>query len=276
LPIGVEEVEFLTEIGFTRNQAILYLTLLKLEEADVRRLFEETNIPRSEIYRILKELQKKGLVEKKITAPLRYHATPLDLGLQLLISNRIQRCKEVQVKTKKFLRKYQTKKQEALSKQEYHLTMVEGKQRLKQILKPQHDRAQRTIDILTTLPRWLQILHFCFENYEKALARGVRYRILLEAFSGEIGEHENIDTLLKTKNFELRLSKDPLDTNAAIFDQKEAVINFLPSQSLAESPIIRTNHPSFISMCQDHFEAKWKTSTPIKQITHHQLTETQA
>ena len=276
MTIGVEEVEFLTEIGFTRNQAILYLTLLKLEEADVRRLYEETNIPRSEIYRILKELQKKGLVEKKITAPLRYRPTPLDLGLQLLISNKIQRCKEIQVKTKKFLRKHQTRKKESLSKKEYHLTMVEGKQRLKQILKPQHDRAQRTIDILTTLPRWLQILHFCFENYEKALARGVRYRVLLEAFSSEIGEHENIDSLLKAKNFELRVSKCPLETNAAIFDEKEVIINFHPSQSLAESPIIRTNHPSFISMCQDHFKAIWKTSTPIKQILHHQLTETQA
>ena len=239
-------------------------------------LCEKTNVARPEVYRTLGELQKRGLVEKEIATPYRFKATPVDLGLKILIDQRIQQCNEIQAKANEFIQQLRKVKKDTIPRQEYKLIKVEGRERLKQILKPQHDRTQRTVNILTTLPRWLQILHFCFENYEKALARGVRYRVLLEAFSSEIGEHENIDSLLKAKNFELRVSKCPLETNAAIFDEKEVIINFHPSQSLAESPIIRTNHPSFISMCQDHFKAIWKTSTPIKQILHHQLTETQA
>jgi sugar-specific transcriptional regulator TrmB len=259
LPTRIEEVGFLSEIGFTKSQATVYLALLKLEEADVRRLFEKTNIPRSEIYRILKELQKKGLVAKKITTPYLYTPTPMHFGLQLMIIKRIQRCKEIQEKTKNFLRKYQSKEGETLLELQYQLTMFEGRTRLMQIIKSQHENVERSVNILTTLPRWLQILHFCFGNYEKALDKGVRYQIVLEALEDEIVSHENIQALLKRQNFELRLTGSSLATNAAIFDDNEVTVNFFPSRSLAESPLIWTNHPSFISMCQDHFEKIWKT-----------------
>jgi sugar-specific transcriptional regulator TrmB len=252
------DIHFLIDIGFTKTQAKLYLTLLKLEDADANTLSEKTNIARPEIYRTLNELQKKGLVEKEINVPYKFKATPIDLGLKILIDQRLQHCEDIREKTKKFLQNRRKVKNDMLPKQNFKLIMIQGRERLKQILKPQHDSAQRTIDILTTLPRWLQILHFSFENYEKALARGVRYRVILEAKKNEIRAHENIQALLKEKNFKLRLSESPLITNAAIFDDKEVVVNFFPSQPIAKSPIIWTNHPSFISMCQDHFNAIWR------------------
>jgi hypothetical protein len=70
--------------------------------------------------------------------------------------------------------------------------------------------------------------------------------------------------LMAKPRFEMRLSRTRLKTNAAIFDQKEATFNFFPSESLLESPVIWTNHPSFISMCQDHFEKIWKTAREYK------------
>jgi sugar-specific transcriptional regulator TrmB len=252
------EIHFLIDIGFTKTQAKLYLTLLKLEEADAKTLSEKTNVARPEIYRTLNELQKKGLVEKEINVPYKFKATPIDLGLKILIDQRLQHCEDIREKTKKFLQNRRKVKKDMLPKQNVKFMMIQGRERLKQILKPQHDRAQRTVDVLTTLPLWLQILHFCFENYEKALARGVRYRVVLEAFNNEIRAHENIQALLKEKNFKLRLSKSPLITNAAIFDDKEVVVNFFPSQPIAKSPIIWTNHPSFISMSHDHFNTIWR------------------
>jgi hypothetical protein len=134
-------------------------------------------------------------------------------------------------------------------------------------MKLQHDNAQRNINVLCTLPRWLQILNFCFEDYEKALSRGVKYRVVIEASDSEIRSQDSIQVLLTKPNFELRLSGSPLRTNASIFDQKEVTINFFPSQSLAESPVIWTNHPSFILMCQDHFIATWKMTKKYKRET---------
>jgi hypothetical protein len=54
-------------------------------------------------------------------------------------------------------------------------------------------------------------------------------------------------------------------------DQKEATLNFFPSKSLGESSIMWTNHPSFISMCQDHFDKVWHSSREYKKQNENTL-----
>jgi sugar-specific transcriptional regulator TrmB len=258
LPLKLEDIQLLTQIGLTNTQAKLYMALLKLEEADGRTLSKKANVPRQEVYRTLRELQEKGLVEKEITTPYTFRASPLEYGLQILMMQRLEQFKEIQEKTKKFLRKNQSCPIERPQEQEYKFIMVEGKERLLQVIKVEHTNVQQSVDILSTLSRWLYILDSCFENYEKALARKVKYRVVIEKPRGKIDFPENVKTLLAQPSFELRLSHTPLKNNAAIFDQKEATLNLFPPRSLAESPIIWTNNPSFISMAQDHFNRVWK------------------
>ena len=259
--LNEKENKFLCEIGFTKTQAKIYLTLLKLGKANARTLSRDTNIPRTEVYGTLNELQKKGLVEKEVTAtPYKFKATPLEFGLQIIMTQKFQQFKEFQIKTKEFLRENQSCGLNIQQKHEYNLTMIEGKQRLMQIFKRQHDEVQKNVGVLSTLQRWTQILDCCFENYGKALERGVKYRVVIEKPVDKGNFPENVQALLAKPNFELRLSVSPLRTNGAIFDDKEAVISFFPSRFLAESPFLLTNHPSFISMCQDQFDKVWKSA----------------
>ena len=264
MPFDKEENLLLTHVGFTKTQAKIYLTLLKLKEPDAKTLSKAANVPKPEVYRTLKELQKMGLAEKQITKPIKFTATPLHFGLQILMTEKVQQHNKMQSEIKRFLRSHQhcqlTKPQE----KEYKLSMVEGKQRLTQIIRQQHDKVQRSVDILSTVQRWMQILDSCHINYEKELDRGVKYRIVLEKPVGQNDFGENVHGLLARPNFELRLSRGTLATNAAIFDDNEATINFIQGKPLGESPIIWTNHPSFIRMCRDHFDKVWKSSQEYK------------
>ena len=54
-----EEALILTKLGFTQTQTRLYLTLLKIGNANGRTLAEHAKVPRSIVYRALDELQKK-------------------------------------------------------------------------------------------------------------------------------------------------------------------------------------------------------------------------
>lgn len=255
-----EEIQLLTQIGFTINQAKIYLSLLKQGEMDGRSISKSAKVPRPETYRTLAELQKKGLVERKIATPYKFKATPLEYGLQVLQLQQVQKCREMQEKTKEVLRKFQNLFIKPSEEQEYRLITVEGKERLLQIIKLEHSNAQRSVDILSTLPRWSQILDSCLESYLKALERKVRYRVVIEKPQGKIVLQENVRTLMKKPNFQLKLSRDSLKCNMAIFDEKEATINLLPSKSLTDAPLLWTNHPSFISMSQDHFNIVWASS----------------
>ena len=151
----------------------------------------------------------------------------------------------------------QNYKEQKYHEHEYKFTTLEGKERIIQIIKLQHKKVQRSVEILSTLQRWLQIVNYCLEDYEKALERKVKYRIIIEKPEYEIILPENVQALLAKPNFELKFTLSALPTNLGIFDNEEATINFFPSKSLVESPIILTNHPSFLSMCQDHFEKIW-------------------
>jgi hypothetical protein len=127
-------------------------------------------------------------------------------------------------------------------------------------MKLQHENVQRSADIITTWHRLLQIMDYCYEYYERALARGVKYRFILEKPKKGFDFPRKLRELLATPNFKMRFSKKAPKTNAGIFDRKEATFNFYPSKSLKESPIIWTNHPSFLSMCKDHFNTAWKSA----------------
>jgi sugar-specific transcriptional regulator TrmB len=260
-----EETPLLSKVGFTRTQAKIYLTLLRLQESDAKNLSKASNVPKPEVYRTLKELQKMGVAEKQITKPTKYTAAPLQFGLQILMTQKIQQCKKMQSEIKLFLRNHQSCPLDIPQEKEYKLSMVEGKHRLTHMIRRQHDMVLRRVNILSTMQRWMQILDICRTHYEKALDRGVKYRIVIEKHFGNNDFHEDLRSLLSRPNLDLRLSCGYLEANATIFDNKEATISFLQGKPLGESPVIWTNHPSFISMCQDHFDKVWKTSLKYKR-----------
>jgi hypothetical protein len=142
--------------------------------------------------------------------------------------------------------------------------MVENKERILQIMNSQHKNAQQSIDILSTFQRWLHIVDHCFENYKKALKRNVKYRIVVDKPEKKMCFPEKLQFLLKHPNFQLKLSGKSLRNDLAIFDGREATFNFIPSKSLKESPVIWTNHPSFVLMAQDHFAKVWKSAHEYK------------
>jgi len=253
-----EDTHLLSEIGFTMNQAKLYLALLKLGKAEGKTLAKYSGAQKTVLYRTLNELHSMGLVERDITTPYKFKATPLKQGLQIIVNRSLERYKQNREKTEQFLLKKQHL--EEVEEPEYRLTTYEGKERITQIIKLQHEKAHISINILSTLQRWLQILECCFENYERALARNVKYRVVINKTDGKIAIPKEVKKLVLNPNFELKIARDPLVNNMGIFDFKEATFNFYPSKSLKESPIIWTNHPSFISMATDHFEKTWKSA----------------
>jgi sugar-specific transcriptional regulator TrmB len=256
-------VDFLIELGFTQTQAKLYLALLKMETADGRTLSNYTNLPRPEVYRTLDELQRKGLVEKEIAQPLRFRATPIQHGLQMLMTQKFDECKEIQEKTEAFIREIEIS-QDIIEAQEHKIVMIDRKERIIQKVREQHDNAQQSVNIRTTMQRLLQFLHSSLENLVRALDRGVHYRVLVQEAVHENSLNEDIRALLSKPSFELKVTKDTCSVTAVVFDGREVNFALYPSKSISETPIIWTNHPSLIRLFQEHFENVWKHSHKFK------------
>jgi len=259
--LAEEDVLLLTDIGFTKTQAKLYLTLLKLGQTDGNSLGKNAEVPRQIVYRTLDELQKMGLVEKYIGRPYKFKATPIKHGLQIIMLQRRQQYNEIREKAQIFLQKMQNYKKEKSQDHKYNFTILEGRERILQIFKLQHKKVKLKIDALSTLNRWLQIVHYCYKEFAGALDRKVKIRVVIEKPKYEISFPENIETLLAKPNLNLKFSHAPLVTNSGSFDHKEATFSFFPSKPLGDTPILLTNHPSFLSMARDHFQNVWNSAT---------------
>jgi len=77
-------VENLTRLGLTEYEAKIYVALVGLGEANVRRIHEISNVPRARVYDILNSLSKKGFINIRQGSPLMYSAVRPDSVISLL------------------------------------------------------------------------------------------------------------------------------------------------------------------------------------------------
>ena len=257
MSIENDKADLLCELGFTKTQAKLYITLLKFGKSDAKTLANQSNIHRTEVYRALDELQKMGLVDKEIDLPIRFVAVPPALGLLNSIKKKREEMENIADKTIDFIKRFELYQESSDSLQEYNLKLIDGRTRILQKIKEQHDKVQETVDIITVLPRWLHILDECWENYQNAVERGVKYRLIIGLLN-DIGDlPKSLDNLIGKPNFKIKACPAVQHINSAVFDGKEATFNYFPCKNLGASPLILTNHPSFIELTQGYFESIW-------------------
>ncbi len=223
---------------------------------DAKVLSQQTRTPRTETYRILDELEEIGLVDKQLTAPYIYEAAPIQFGTQVLITKQLEEYNQNQKDLDRLIQKFD-KIKEIPQEIEPKITINKGKHKLLQVLTTGQKHAQFNVDFISTTKRWMQIIEYCYDNWEESLNRGVHYRGILEELNAEINFPENARGLLRKPNLELKIVKNTFGENYAIFDNKEAAFNFTPSKSLADSSTIWTNHPTMVAILEEHFEALW-------------------
>ena len=77
--------ETLSRFGLLKNEIKVYLHLARTGEMKAGDLAEAISLHRTETYRILRDLEKKGIVFSIFEKPLKFTAVPLDKAIDLLV-----------------------------------------------------------------------------------------------------------------------------------------------------------------------------------------------
>jgi len=77
-------VENLIQLGLKEYEAKIYVALVGLGEANVRRIHEASGVPRPRVYDILNALDEKGFIEIRQGSPLMYKAVRPDIVVSFL------------------------------------------------------------------------------------------------------------------------------------------------------------------------------------------------
>jgi sugar-specific transcriptional regulator TrmB len=88
----------LQEHGLTKNEAKVYLHLALSKERKAGEISEALKLHRTDTYRTLQDLEKKGLVSSVFEKPLKFIATPFDRALDTLIEAKRMRIQSLERK----------------------------------------------------------------------------------------------------------------------------------------------------------------------------------
>ena len=77
--------ETLTRFGLLKNEIRVYMYLARAGEKKAGEIAESISLHRTETYRILRDLEKKGIVFSIFEKPLKFTAVPLDKAIDLLV-----------------------------------------------------------------------------------------------------------------------------------------------------------------------------------------------
>src|SRR3990170_2406255 len=93
-----DQVEFLTHLGLTINQAKIYLALVQSRPCTANQISKSANLASEVVYRTMPKLQKMGLVERTVAVPTVFLAIPIKLAISILLAQRKQENADVEAK----------------------------------------------------------------------------------------------------------------------------------------------------------------------------------
>jgi len=75
-------------LGLSKNEIRVYIYLARTGERKASEISEALSLHRTETYRILRDLEKKGLISSVFEKPLKFIASPSEKALDMLIETR--------------------------------------------------------------------------------------------------------------------------------------------------------------------------------------------
>jgi sugar-specific transcriptional regulator TrmB len=270
-----EDTHAFSKLGLTVSQAKVYLSLATMGKADGKTLWKCTGVPRQDIYRVLAELQEKGLVEKIVHTPTQYMAIPIENGISTLVHLKAAEYKEIEEDAKELVKRLIVRNLEDNLKKDCKI-VLSAKQANRKKAEQAIANVKRSLNAVVTPKTFSQIVFHEFEKLEEAAKRGVAVQVLVEKNGEKLVLPENLGVLLAQPNFKLKFVANQPKIVMGVFDNEEAVIavNSSAHGDFGENTSMWTTDPSIVAICQGFFEKIWESSnTDEKTDTNRALKE---
>ncbi len=257
MSVDGEYVSTLTELGLTNLQAKVYLSLAKSKNLKAQEISNAAGIARPDVYRVLTELQKAGLIERIIAKPERFHAISMEDCVSNLMQKRIMKTAELQQKTQSLARNFQRNIECEEPEAGFQFTLIPERAALYSKAEKLVKKVRTSIDFLGLRKKMVAWLLTYQSLLEEALLRNVTCRMIMP--EDEILRlDENLKSLRKHSNFLLRgVAKEP-KAGFSIWDRKEILINTSTSDTAFSHPSLWSNNKVIVDLSQDYFEHIWK------------------
>jgi sugar-specific transcriptional regulator TrmB len=249
-----ETIQTLVNLGLTVLQAKVYIALAKLGTSTGRTTAKQAKVASQDVYRILNELQEKGLIEKIIAKPATYKALPIKEGLSILLQNKKEEYIETEKQAKKILYNFCEINQSFLQ-EKLEFTIVSELNHTMKLHGKLAGISKNKIDFVCSGSDKI-LFYYCSDYIKEANARGVKIRAIAQKANAETSA-ETPKSSYENPLFELRyLPENVIPFGIHIFDRKEVTL----SASNEPTPSLKTNSPHVVKLAEAHFESLWNAA----------------
>ncbi len=263
----------LRSFGLTEKEAEIYIFLGKHGVLKGGEISKQTKTQKALVYRILKSLQTKGLVESTLESPARFIAVSFEKVIDLNIRAKQEESAHIAAQKKDLLNYWQNIRKPAPELPLERFTVIEGKQRIYQKLSQmikETDGKFLTVMTVQNLTRAHQLGLFDIDLHTQS---NIKFCFLTNISRPDLSRIKLILATLKGSkmDFEGRTPELGLDTPSqmAIRDQEEALFFITPktgaSPSKEDDVCLWTDCKSLVKAFTVVFEDFWHNSTDIRE-----------
>jgi sugar-specific transcriptional regulator TrmB len=255
----------LQDYGLTRNEARVLVFLAKTGPSKASDVARAVQINRTETYRTIRNLQRRGLVEATLERPVRFQSVPFDRCLRVLIDERKAKLRILEQRGENLRRQFEDVHVEPVPQEVERFQVVEGRIRIEQRLHGMYTQAQKSV--MTVLsPSEVIRAHTSdlSDTLGEAAKNGLRVRVITAINQTNLEIVDKLRERIEIRHLDLKAKPIPrvsiIDDNEALFEITTADETPMSGEEVA----LWINSHAFVRNLQAYFEEMWNSSTPAE------------
>ncbi len=255
----------LQEYGLTRNEARVLIFLAKSGPSKASEVARAVQINRTETYRTIRNLQRRGLVESTLERPVRFQSMPFDKCLQTLIDERKARLRILEHRGESLRRQFEGVRVEPVSQEVERFQVVEGRLRIEQRLLRMYAQARKSVMTVLSPSEVIRAdTSELFDMLGRSSENGLKVRVITAINQSNIQIIENLIEKIEVRHLDLKAKPIP---RVSIIDDNEALFEIATAEETprnTEEVALWINSHAFVRNLQAYFEEMWASGTPAE------------
>jgi len=242
----------LEDIGLTKYEIEVYLTLVNSGSLTAIELSKKSGVPYSRIYEVAERLEKKGWVKSDRGRPNRYMPRP---PLEAMRNLKLQMQKELEENEEQIVSELQPLYEKSGESERPDIWIIHGEENLLEKIREMVEKTKK--NILIAFPKITdENIDTLQQILDKLRGKDVETKFMTSDVDDTI-----LDKLFKYSR-EIR-TRDVLYGGGIIIDKREAIIIFpeiTPKGEIIFTMGIWSDHLGLAALATDYFEYLWNTS----------------
>ena len=256
--LDTDDIALLMRLGFSLNQAKVYLSLINLGTCTAKDICKFSGVIREEVYRKLRELVKMNLVEEILSRPTLYRAPSSKKVIQRMLKQKAIDISELHYKMDQFFNKFENGRQEYTSGLgDFAISLIPKQGPLFEKAKEMLRNVEVSIDTICTWKKGIGWLSGHKDEFLDALNRNVKIRFIIEKekrnrFPAYLKEFIDVSV------FPIRTITKLDSACLGIYDSKEVLIDTSIEEGFVDSDVLWSNNKAIVEMARIYFESFWQ------------------